>query len=148
MLRCFSIKRTLKDTIVCFLSREKKKKKKKTKHYRREIQHSVPRQQCEFSALFGIEALRKKRVCDQPSLEILHETDISILMACEDSLEKEIATHSSPGFLPWTEEPGRLQSMGSLRVGHDLVSKRQEVLQKRNGFWHAGVHGVTELDMT
>ena len=39
----------------------------------------------------------------------------------EDPLEKEMATHS--GTLawksPWTEEPGRLQSMGSKRVGHD-----------------------------
>ena len=37
------------------------------------------------------------------------------------SLEKEMATHSSiPAWkIPWTEEPGRLQSMGSQRVGHD-----------------------------
>ena len=36
-------------------------------------------------------------------------------------LEKEMATHSSifAWKIPWTEEPGRLQSMGSLRVGHD-----------------------------
>ena len=34
----------------------------------------------------------------------------------EDPVEKEMATHSST--LPWTEEPGRLQSMGSQRVGH------------------------------
>ena len=36
----------------------------------------------------------------------------------EDSLEKEIATHSSilAWRIPWTEEPGGLQSMGSLRV--------------------------------
>ena len=27
--------------------------------------------------------------------------------------------HPTPVLLPWTEEPGRLQSMGSLRVGHD-----------------------------
>ena len=39
----------------------------------------------------------------------------------EDPLEKEIATHSStPAWkIPWMEEPGRLQSMGSQRVGHD-----------------------------
>ena len=39
----------------------------------------------------------------------------------EDPLEKEMATHSStPAWkIPWTEEPGRLQSMGSQRVGHD-----------------------------
>ena len=35
--------------------------------------------------------------------------------------EKAMATHSStlPWKIPWMEEPGRLQSMGSLRVGHD-----------------------------
>ena len=39
----------------------------------------------------------------------------------EDPLEKEMATHSSTiaWKIPWTEEPGRLQSMGSQRVGHD-----------------------------
>ena len=39
----------------------------------------------------------------------------------EDPLEKEMATHSSilAWKIPWTEEPGRLQSMGSLRVRHD-----------------------------
>ena len=39
----------------------------------------------------------------------------------EDPLEKETATHSSilVWKIPWTEEPGRLQSMGLQRVGHD-----------------------------
>ena len=39
----------------------------------------------------------------------------------EDPLEKEIATHSSTlaWKIPWTEEPGRLQSMGLQRVGRD-----------------------------
>ena len=39
----------------------------------------------------------------------------------EDPLEKAMATHSSTlaWRIPWTEEPGRLQSMGSQRVGHD-----------------------------
>ena len=38
----------------------------------------------------------------------------------EDPLEKEIATHSSilAWEIPWIEEPGGLQSMGSQRVGH------------------------------
>ena len=42
----------------------------------------------------------------------------------EDPLEKGMATHSSILALriPWTEEPGRLQSMGSQRVGHDWVT--------------------------
>ena len=39
----------------------------------------------------------------------------------EDLLEKEMATHSSilAWRMPWMEEPGRLQSMGLQRVGHD-----------------------------
>ena len=39
----------------------------------------------------------------------------------EDGLEKEMATHSSilAWKIPWTEEPGRLQSMGLQRVRHD-----------------------------
>ena len=39
----------------------------------------------------------------------------------EDPLEKEMATHSSTlaWKIPWTEEPGRLQSMVSQRVRHD-----------------------------
>ena len=39
----------------------------------------------------------------------------------EDLLEKETASHSSTlaWKIPWVEEPGRLQSMGSRRVGHD-----------------------------
>ena len=39
----------------------------------------------------------------------------------EDPLEKEMAIHSSTIVwkIPWTREPGRLESMGSQRVGHD-----------------------------
>ena len=39
----------------------------------------------------------------------------------EDPLEEETSTHSSilAWRVPWTEEPGGLQSMGSQRVGHD-----------------------------
>ena len=39
----------------------------------------------------------------------------------EDLLEEEMAIHSSTVAwkIPWTEEPGRLQSKGSQRVGHD-----------------------------
>ena len=42
-------------------------------------------------------------------------------LGLEDSLEMEMATHSSilAGEIPWTEEPGGLRSMGSRRVGHD-----------------------------
>ena len=42
-------------------------------------------------------------------------------LGLEDLLELEMATHSSiPAWkIPWTEEPGGLQSMGSQRVGHN-----------------------------
>ena len=45
----------------------------------------------------------------------------------EDLLEKEMATHSSilAWRIPWTKEPGGLQSKGSQRVRHDLVTKQQ-----------------------
>ena len=64
-------------------------------------------------------------------LPAMRETWVQSL-GWEDPLEKEMATHSSilAWKIPWTEEPGqsmgsqrvipgRLQSMGSQRVGHD-----------------------------
>ena len=46
-----------------------------------------------------------------------------------DPLEKGMATHSSilAWEIPWTEEPGGLQSMGSRRVGQDLATKQQQI---------------------
>ena len=48
-------------------------------------------------------------------------------------LEKEMATPSSifAWEISWTEELGRLQSMGSQRVGHDLANKQQQVISIR-----------------
>ena len=45
----------------------------------------------------------------------------------EDPLEEGLASHSSIAAwrISWTEKPGRLQSMGSQRVGHDLLTKQQ-----------------------
>ena len=53
-------------------------------------------------------------------LPIMQETRAQSLV-WEDLLEKEMATHSSilAWKIPWIEEPGRLQSMGLQRVGHD-----------------------------
>ena len=53
-------------------------------------------------------------------LPAMWETQVQSL-GWEDPLEKEMAIHSSTlGWkIPWTEEPGRLQSMGSQRIGHD-----------------------------
>ena len=52
--------------------------------------------------------------------EAVQETQVRSLSR-EDPLEKEKATHPSilAWRIPWREEPGRLQSMGSQRVGHD-----------------------------
>ena len=47
----------------------------------------------------------------------------------EDPLEKEMAMHSSTiaWKIPWTEEPGRLQSMGSQRVRHDGATSLKDI---------------------
>ena len=54
---------------------------------------------------------------NQPAIQ---ETQVQSL-GWEDHMEKGMATRSSiPTWrIPWTEEPGRLQSMGSQSVGHD-----------------------------
>ena len=53
-------------------------------------------------------------------LSIMRETWVRSL-GREDPLEKEMAIHSSTiaWKIPWTDEPDKLQSMGSQRVGHD-----------------------------
>ena len=55
-------------------------------------------------------------------LSAMQETWVQFL-GQEIPIEKEMATHSSilAWRIPWTEEPGRLQSMGSLRARHDLA---------------------------
>ena len=53
------------------------------------------------------------------NLPAMQETQVQS-MGQEDPLENGMATHSSIAWrIPWTEEPGRLQSKGSQRVGHD-----------------------------
>ena len=65
--------------------------------------------------------LRGKFVKNVPAMQ---ETWVRFL-GRQDPLEKEMATHSSilAWRIPWTEKPGRLQSTGSQRVGHDLAMK-------------------------
>jgi len=78
--------------------------------------------------------------------------------------EKAMAPHSStPAWkIPWTEEPGRLQSMGSLRVGHDWATSLSLFTfmhwrrkwqptpvflpgeSQGRGAWWAAVYGVTQ----
>ena len=57
------------------------------------------------------------------NLPTMQETQVQSL-GQEDSLEKGMATHSSilAWRIPWTEEPGRLQSMGSQRVGQNWAT--------------------------
>ena len=56
---------------------------------------------------------------DSKNLPAMQETQVQSLD--QEDLEKEMATYSSTlaWKIPWMEEPGRLQSMGLQRVGHD-----------------------------
>ena len=90
----------------------------------------------------------------------------SLLLMYESLLEKAMAPHSSTlaWKISWTEEPGRLQSMGSLRVGHNWVTSLSlftfmhwrkkwqptpvfmpgESQRWGSGAWWAAVYGVTQ----
>ena len=54
------------------------------------------------------------------NLSAMQETQV-LSLGWEDTLEKRMTTHSSilAWKIPWTEEPGRLQSVGSQSVEHD-----------------------------
>ena len=73
-------------------------------------------------AILFIRTLRFNSLVTQmvKHLSTMRETWVRSL-GREDPLEKEMAIHSSTiaWKIPWTEEPGRLQSMGSQRVEHD-----------------------------
>ena len=62
----------------------------------------------------------RSEVKNQPATQELQEMQIRSL-GREDALEKGMATHFSilAWRIPWTEEPGGLQSIGSQRVRHD-----------------------------
>ena len=66
------------------------------------------------------------------------------------SPEKEMATHSSilTWKIPWTEEPGRLQSTGLQRAGHSLEAKQQQQASTGcKGYgqkWSCGPDGLSE----
>ena len=72
-------------------------------------------------------------------LPAMQETRIWSLV-WEDPLEKEMATHSSTlaGKIPWTEETGRLQSMGLQRVRQDWVTSLSLVAQSERLQWWPG----------
>ena len=64
-------------------------------------------------------------------MQMTRETWIPFL-GRKDPLEKEMATCSSilAWEIPWREEPGGLQSMGSERLGDDLAAKQQELINR------------------
>ena len=63
--------------------------------------------------------------CRVKNLPVTQETWVQSL-SWEDPLEEEIATHSSilTGRIPWTEDPGGLQSKDLQRVEHEWVTKQ------------------------
>ena len=65
-------------------------------------------------------------------LSTMRETQVRSLCQ-EDPLEKEMAIRPSTVAckIPWTEEPGKLQSMGSQRVGHDCATNHIITIVKR-----------------
>ena len=73
----------------------------------------------------------------------------------EDPLEKEMGTHSSILIwrISWTEEPGRLESMGLLRLGHPAFAFQSPIM-KRTSFWGVlvlkglvGLHRTVQLQL-
>ena len=86
------------------------------------------------SALHIVFHLILKEAINYPYLKylpVMQETQVWSL-GREDPLEKEVATHPSvPAWrIPWTEEPGGLQSMGSQRVGHDWATNTHIEIRK------------------
>ena len=73
--------------------------------------------------------LKWKRIC-LPMQEMLVQS-----LGSEDPLEKEMVTHSNilTWDIPWTEEPGRLQSMGPQKCQTWLATKQQEMIYKLTG---------------
>ena len=66
-------------------------------------------------------AFQVVRVIKNPLANAGDVKDVSLSLGWEDPLEEGRATHSNilAWRIPWTEEPGRLQSIGSQTVGHD-----------------------------
>ena len=66
----------------------------------------------------------------------MQETQVRSLNL-EDPLEKEMANHFSilAWEIPWTEEPGGLQAMGSQRAGLDLVTKQQQHAKRKTNLF-------------
>ena len=80
-----------------------------------------------WSPAFGVLTFSRASLVVQrvKNLPVMQETEVWFL-GWEDNLEEEMATHSSTlaWKIPWTEEPGGLQSMMLQRVGHDRPRAR------------------------
>ena len=66
------------------------------------------------------------------------------------ALEKAMATHSSilAWRIPWTEEPGGLQSMGSPRMGHGRATKQQQQWQRYPlSYWNTGTTAAADAKL-
>ena len=74
------------------------------------------------------------------NLPVVKEIQVHSLRG-EDPLEKEMANHSDilVWKIPWTEEPGGLQSMGSQRVRHDRMTNISEVSDVHSFHFHCGL---------
>ena len=81
----------------------------------------------ELRKLYKVETVLSKRakftvsIFFQLNMKMISIESLKFLLLLALSLEKAMAPHSSTlaWKIPWTEEPGRLQSMGLLRVRHD-----------------------------
>ena len=90
-----------------------------TAHGVKKVRHGLATKQQTATIM---EKNMKKNICISESLCYTAEIKSMVRsLGREDPLEKEMATHSSISArkIPWTKEPGRLQSMGSQRVGHN-----------------------------
>ena len=73
----------------------------------------------------------------------MQETQVQSL-SWEDTLEGEMATHSNilAWRIPWTEEPGGLQSMGSQRVRHNLMTEQSPARGHAASYAASGVRSL------
>ena len=92
-----------------------------------------------FDAVISIAQLVK-------NLPVVQETQVQFL-GYDDALEKEMATHSLvlAWRIPWTEEPGGLQSMGLQRVGHDLATKPTNLYMYIHFLFRYGLHRILTI---
>jgi len=83
--------------------------------------HSFIHSSSKWSLTMGTRNVSHTLTCEPWLLPGIQPFSLHINPTLASFVEKAMATHSSTlaWRIPWTEEPGRLQSMGSRRVGHD-----------------------------